>query len=115
MASSGWHRKNPNTAAEQARRAKYRGSQSREHRAARKHWTAVLAQGAVLACWRCGGAIHQGTRWVVGHDDIQVTLIRGPEHHACNSRAANSKGARVANAKRKAQRQPLKPFTRPQR
>lgn len=97
---SGWHRKNE-TPAEIARREKYRGSQSREHRQARKHWAAALARGVVLACWRCNGPITAATKWVVGHDDVQVDVIRGPEHDACNRSAANSKGARVANAKRK--------------
>ena len=95
--SNGWHRKRM-TPAEVERRKKYA---SPEHRAARKAIDAAQAAGRYLTCWRCRRPITPTQRCVVGHDDVQVQLIRGPEHHDCNKRAADSKGARVANAKRK--------------
>jgi hypothetical protein len=97
MAANGWARKNTSTPAVAARRAKYN---SAEHRAARKHYAAWIAAGKGQ-CWRCLGHIPPGSDWHVGHDDLDVTLIRGAEHAGCNKRAAASKGARIANAKRK--------------
>jgi hypothetical protein len=101
--SSGWHRKNLNTDAERARRAKY---QSAEHKAARKHYKTLVERGVILRCWRCGARIVPGN-WHVGHDDVNVNLIRGPECATCNKKAAASKGAKVTNAQRK-----MRGFTR---
>lgn len=102
MTASGWHRVRTDTPAYRARRAKYN---SAEHRAARRQFELLIAAGLGI-CWRCNQRIPAGTpgrAWVVGHDDIQVHVIRGPEHaRSCNHKAAASKGARVANAKRKA-------------
>lgn len=105
--ASGWHRKDKNTAAEQARNAKYA---SPEHKAARALYRQLRAQGAVLTCWRCKqpippakGACH------VGHNDAG-THIEGPECAPCNREAAARKGARVTNAKRR-----LGKFNRPSR
>lgn len=106
MTASGWHRKNTNTAAVKARKAKY---DSPEHRAARKHYRSLLDRGVILACWRCGKRIVPG-RWHVGHDDIQTSLIRGPECASCNLSAAGRKGALIGNAKRKQAR--ALPFVR---
>lgn len=103
---NGWHRKNKNTAAEAARNAKYA---SPEHKAARRQIRALLEQGVTLACWRCGERITPGA-WHVGHDDVQVNLTRGAECRPCNLKAAASKGAKVANAKRR-----LGKFNRPSR
>lgn len=95
MPGSGWHRKRT-TPAELARRAKYN---SPAHKQARARFTKLVAAG-LARCWRCGVALRPGA-WHVGHDDHQIDLIRGPECVPCNRRAAASKGAKVANAKRK--------------
>lgn len=106
MKANGWHRKNLNTPAEQARNAKYR---SPEHKAARAHYRSLLERGVILGCWRCGKRINPD-HWHLGHDDAQVNLIRGPECPGCNLKAGASKGAKVANAKRR-----LGKFNRPTR
>jgi hypothetical protein len=93
--ANGWHRKRT-TPAEVARRKKYR---SAEHRQARARYTVLVAAGQAH-CWRCGRTLAPHMPWVVGHDDHQVELIRGPECEPCNRTAANRKGARIANAKR---------------
>ena len=95
--ASGWHRKNPNSAAARARKRKY---DSAEHRAARKYYAAWIAAGHGH-CWRCGGRIAPGQPFHVGHSD-DGTRIMGAEHPAHNLRAAAVKGNRIANAKRKA-------------
>lgn len=101
MASaSGWHRK-VKTNADRERQRKY---DSAEHRAARAYWTPIVAAGQAR-CWRptCRKTLVPG-RWHVGHDDHQVTVIRGPECDTCNRKAGASKGARITNARRKAAR-----------
>jgi hypothetical protein len=107
---SNWGNKNLNTAAERARAERYK---SPEHKAARKLYRTLQAQGVVLTCWRCRkpippikGACH------VGHDDAGLRIM-GPEHAKCNRSAANSKGARVKNAMVKASK--AAPFVRPKR
>ena len=94
--ANGWHRRNNNSPAAKARKAKYN---SAEHRAARKHYAAWIAAGRGR-CWRCGGHIAPGSDWHVGHDDLAVNVLRGAEHARCNKSAAARKGNRIANAKR---------------
>ena len=76
-----WATANRNTPATQARRRKYKRRQAR---------------GEWLTCWRTGHPIPPTERCHVGHDDHDVNLIRGPEHAACNLKAAARKGNRVA-------------------
>ena len=99
MSRSGWHRKR-NDAAARARQAEYR---SPHYKAARQAVAAQVEAGAAH-CWRCNARLIPG-RWHLGHDDNDRSIIRGGECAACNLKAAASKGARVANAKRKTQRQ----------
>jgi hypothetical protein len=49
----------------------------------RKAWEARVKTGTV-ACWRCGGLITATDQWDLGHDDRDRSIIRGPEHAACN-------------------------------
>lgn len=94
---NGWHRRDNNSPASKARKAKYN---SAEHRNARKHYAAWIATGNGR-CWRCGRPITPGSDWHVGHDDLATNVIRGAEHAACNKTAAARKGNRIAMAKRK--------------
>lgn len=109
---------NKNTPAAKARRAKYDSS---PHRQARKHYGLEIAAGRGH-CWRCGQHIPPGTPtayqgrqgWVVGHDDHDVTIIRGAECYRCNQAAATRKGAQTANTGRATPpRRTARPFTRP--
>lgn len=97
MPTSGWHRVNRNTAAVKARRAKYN---SPEHKAARAHLKILVASGRAY-CWRCGKQLVPGN-WHVGHNDPGTRIMGGECARECNLRAAARKGARIANAKRKA-------------
>lgn len=97
--ASGWHRR-PQTAAEQERRRQYA---SPEHRAEVARVKRLRDLGQAW-CWRCGRHIPPGAEVHAGHDDNDRTRYRGPECPPCNRGTASSKGARVANAKRKAQR-----------
>jgi hypothetical protein len=39
-------------------------------------------------CWRCGERIEVGEAWDLGHDDVDRSRWRGPEHARCNRAAA---------------------------
>lgn len=43
----------------------------------------MVEAGGVL-CWRCGALIDRRAPWDLGHDDVDRTKYRGPEHRACN-------------------------------
>lgn len=98
---NGWHRKR-NDAAARARQAEYRSPAYKQARQAVK----AQVEAGTARCWRpqCGRILVPG-RWHLGHDDTDRRIIRGGECASCNLKAAASKGARVANAKRKTQRQ----------
>jgi hypothetical protein len=102
----GWHRRQTNTAAYHARRAKHT---SREHRQARKNIQAQLNRGEHVRCWRCGRSIPNiAAAWHVGHSD-DGTRIMGAEHASENVKAAARKGAIIANARRRGRRIPRVP------
>lgn len=96
---SGWHRKVDN-AATRARVAQYRSPEHKRRRALAK----LEVDAGRAHCWRCGTWLHPESAWHLGHDDYDRTLYRGAECAACNLRAAARKGARIANAIRKATR-----------
>lgn len=50
----------------------------------RRGWSARITAGEVVLCWRCHEPV--GADFHLGHDDDRV--IVGPEHPACNLRAA---------------------------
>lgn len=54
-----------------------------EHDAERAKWAPDVAAGLVT-CWRCLRRIAPGAPWDLGHDDVDRTIYRGPEHEACN-------------------------------
>jgi hypothetical protein len=93
---SGWHRKRKNTAAERARNAEYA---SPEYRALRRAVAAEVQAGRGV-CWRpnCRRPLPPGSKWHLGHDDNDRSIIRGAECVPCNLSAAGRKGARVRNA-----------------
>ena len=103
--TSGWHRKDHSSAASQARAAQYRTPAYKAARAALKG----QIDAGLGSCWRCGRWIAPGSAWHVGHDDNDRSVIRGAEHAGENLKAGASKGARIANARRKSQRQPPTP------
>lgn len=58
----------------------------------------VLAGEAV--CWRCGKPIQPHELWDLGHDDLDKSIIRGPEHRhenrATKTHAAQRRRKRTA-------------------
>lgn len=100
--ASGWHRKRSRTPGELAGRYN-----TAEHRAARTQFRLLVSYG-IATCWRCGKQLVPG-QWHVGHDDPGLRIM-GPECASCNRKAAASKGAKIANARRKAAK-----FVRPVR
>jgi hypothetical protein len=74
----------------------YATPEYRQARAAAKE----LVEAGYGHCWRCWGWIPPGSRWHLGHDDWDRTVIRGPEHERCNLTAAARKGRLVASARR---------------
>ena len=101
MSKSGWHRKVYDAKA-QARQAEYRSPRYKAARLTVQH----QVEAGAARCWRCGKPIPPGTPWHLGHSDTDRSVLMGAEHEACNLKAAASKGARVANAKRKQRRTP---------
>lgn len=101
---SGWKRRQT-TPADAARRAEY---DSPEYRRERARLGREVKAGRA-SCWRCGGWIAPGSKWNVGHDDHDRSIIRGAEDESCNLKSAASKGARTANANRKARKAGLLP------
>jgi hypothetical protein len=71
----------------------------RRHEAERRRWAPQVDAGLV-DCWRCGGHLEPGRPWHLGHDDVDRTVWRGPEHVTCNLRAGGRNGAMVSNASR---------------
>lgn len=78
-------------------RARYKGV----HTTLRRQWAAKVRLGGVV-CWRCGKPITRTEPWDLGHADGSSTIYAGPEHRACNRRAA----ARLTNSRKSAQRLP---------
>lgn len=75
-------------------RDKARGSrQARGYDAAHvreaKAWQAKVARGELVICWRCGDPITDPNDVHLGHDDLDRSITRGPEHgRRCNLSAA---------------------------
>lgn len=65
----------------------------------RAAWVRKVNAGGVC-CWRCGYEIVPGSKWHLGHDDDDRTVIRGPEHPRCNLRAAAAKTNEIKRSKR---------------
>jgi hypothetical protein len=90
---NGWSRKR-DSEAERARVAEYASPQ---YRAARRAVKAEVEAGRG-SCWRCGRYLPPGSRFHLGHDDHDRTVLRGAECPDCNLSAAARKGARIRNA-----------------
>ena len=59
------------------------------HEREAKAWRAKVARGELVLCWRCGQPITDPTDCHLGHDDLDRSITRGPEHgRLCNLRAA---------------------------
>jgi len=73
---------------EHARPNAYRRGYDGKHRRTRKAW-AERVEAGVVRCWRCRELIRPDEQWDLGHDDVDRSITRGPEHAArCNRSAA---------------------------
>lgn len=68
-----------------ARRSKPSGSTSAggwgtAHQKLRAGYVQRMAQGEQFNCWRCGRWINPAMPWDLGHDDMDRSITRGPEH-----------------------------------
>lgn len=61
-----------------------------EHKKLRARLAREVAAG-ISVCWRCGLPIHPNEPWDLGHDDVDRSIYRGPEHRACNRATAGRK------------------------
>jgi hypothetical protein len=64
------------------------------HQRLRAQWAPRVEAGEV-DCWRCEKPIEPGSPWHLGHDDVDRSITRGPEHDACNLGSAARRRARV--------------------
>jgi len=71
-----------------------------EHDRLRAELAPVVATGTVR-CWRCGRLIAAGAPWHLGHDDVDRSVYRGPEHPRCNTSAAAKIGNRLRGLRRR--------------
>ena len=70
------------------------------HRADRQRWEPRVALG-IVPCRRCGELIRPDEPWDLGHDDLDRSLPRAPEHRRCN------RATRAHAAKRRKRRSRL--------
>src|SRR3954453_9917742 len=68
----------------------------REHQLLRARLAPFVATRTVI-CWRCGKLVASHHAWDLGHDDMDRTIIRGPEHAGCK----RSAGARSPKRRRR--------------
>jgi hypothetical protein len=54
------------------------------HRRLRADYVRRMQAGEQFTCWRCGKWINPAADWDLGHDDVDRSLYRGPEHVHCN-------------------------------
>lgn len=60
-----------------------------EHQRESRAWKARIKAGEHVLCWRCGEPITDPDDCHLGHDDLDRSITRGPEHgRACNLRTA---------------------------
>jgi hypothetical protein len=85
---------------EPCRRAHWRGRGTTtergygpDHRALREQYRPLVEAGMVR-CWRCGEPINPGDAWDLGHDDLDRSVYRGPEHRAHNRATSKARADR---------------------
>ncbi len=54
-----------------------------EHERLREAWR-PLGEAGDVTCWRCREPINPGDAWDLGHDDLDRSVYRDPEHRAHN-------------------------------
>src|SRR5262245_13924817 len=61
------------------------------HVKTRAWWKPQVERGEI-DCWRCGKPILPGTKWELGHSDVDRSVTMGPEHFICNRSSAGKRG-----------------------
>lgn len=68
----------------------------KEHKRLRAEYAARMDNGEIFFCWRCRRVVNPSRPWDLGHDDLDRSVYRGPEHVGCNRatrRRQNRRGA----------------------
>ena len=66
------------------------------HQRLRRAWAEHIQREGSAPCWRCPRPILLGMKWDLGHDDVDRTIVRGPEHQRCNRATATHGRATAA-------------------
>ena len=61
------------------------------HRKLRNQLQRRMDLGELFDCWRCGEPIQPGEPFDLGHDDLDRSIWRGPEHRRCNRATSGRK------------------------
>jgi hypothetical protein len=76
-------------AKDKARGTRQQRGYTAEHDREARAWRERVARGELVKCWRCGKPITDPSDLHLGHDDLDRSITRGPEHgRACNLSAA---------------------------
>ena len=92
------------------RRPRRRKYEAPEYVTLRRQYQAQVRAGLSVLCVRCGRRIWEVGELQLGHDDRRPSIIRGPEHKACNEDAGRVAGkATLREDWQQNRRQPGKP------
>lgn len=67
-----------------------RNGYGKQHQMLRAQYARRMRDGETFDCWRCGYWVDPAKPWDLGHDDVDRSRYRGPEHRWCNRGAKHN-------------------------